>query len=1013
MNKTPIKNFAAKVFVNEEQNGSAFLISKDTALTARHVVNIDGVKEISFPNLDIIKPIKINEVIPSEVENLDVAILKFDPIEQDDIDFPKIYALLPNINEQYQSYGFPQSRADGCLFGGKIIDTRKNYTQVNLDLSVNRNICYKGASGSPLFIDEGVYGLIIEQDTGNELGSISFSECIEFLNEKNISYEQLEPLFKWEEQILDKMISLGKIGFDDNENLPYIETKATRCVLKELYTESKKYDYGKYDLKDIADEFFAQEHENNYNKILYVVADFGKGKSVFLKHEAAKHASKYIETRSGYFPIYFNLREYKSYGDNTASTGCIGEFLRREYNINIDNTVEEHPIRKKHILLLVDSLDECGSIEERDLMNVMASVKRFIRYFSDIKAIVTTRPIPNVIDKLIKENESYKNTWEFASVYGFTPQQFEQYMFALRDKLTKSSAYSYNQDLIDAIKSDENIYKKFSEILNEDELKRPIMAYMLFKLLEQDYQIQKDSKLEVFLSFINMLTKDAKHINDRDKLNSTQEYIQHLSYRNLLYVTAVMWMQDRHKNGAGFLKLDDLKRVVGDESTLIQFMSHSYLRNDNDMYYFNHQSFAEIILAEYYVRVFIWACMEGKSVCDTMALLNIGNPTPQTMMFCNGLMKLFIGSTDKLDNYNETELKRIRKSIFPPIASLGVEKFNGRLSDDKATSSKLYMYSEKIDKLFKVNELNGYIDIPDEILNNWPISVGDFEKIIDMCIEIINYDENILFFKPELVETLFGSVYKIGRRTQEFNIDISRWIAVLVLGVISTCNKKVDYRFQDIKPERFIEMMKLSQLESKFACPDWIYVLPELRFNLNIDYDLGSLKFFNKQIKNWYLGGSNLSSSEFTNVKIEKLCLYKMAFLGARFEEITGKNIELRAANGKGSVFRGCYIDNFVIESCSMEGAVIHESQIINCSFENVDFRGAELTAIWLIDVKKFDKVILQGCKISIWTDQKSYNILKKGIDSHKWRYIRVLSDAEVDEVRQRIYENTANFKGI
>lgn len=1009
MENDNIKKLTAKVFLNGKLKGSAFLISHDTALTARHVVNLGGIIQLSFPRLDIIEPVNVDEVILNEVDCLDIAILKFSSIEQYDVQFPRIYALLPNqINDKsvYKSHGFPVSRINGFLITGKILDVQYSYTQVNLELSADREICYSGASGSPLCIGSGIYGLIIERDTGNELGAITFSECIDFFNKNNISYEQYEPLSQWEQDILNEMEALESIGFDENDELPYIETKAIKCNINDLNEQELSSQHHIQDLTYISDEFFAQKHKNSCNKILYVISDFGKGKSVFLKHEAAKYAAKFKENLTEFLPIYFNLRDYTTYDEFSNNinirTGCIGEYLRIAHGIDIENTVEKHPIRDKKILLLVDSLDECGSLNESDLKNVMSSVKKFIRFFTDIRVIVTTRPIPNVLESLIKENETYDDKWEFASVYGFMPEQFEQYMYILSGKLAKGSAYSYNKKLIDAIMNNKNIYNEFSEILSEDELKRPIIAYMLFKLLEQDYEIQKDSKLEVFLSFINMLTEEAKHINDKDY--GEKDYIQRLAHRNLLYVTAVMWMQNRHNDGNGFLNLGDLKSVAGDKATLIQFLSHSYLRNNNDKYYFNHQSFAEIILAEYYVRVFIWGWKEEKSIQDIMAQLNIGNPTTQTMIFCRGLIKLFIDSVVTSGKNNQVELRRIRKSIFPLIASLGVEKFNVKTSKDNTSDTTFNIYSEAIRDLFGVSNLKGRTDISDESLDNWPISVADFEKIINICIEIINHDENILFFTPKVVETFLGITYKISRRTQEFNIDISRWIAVLILGVFSAYDESIDSHFQDIKPERLVEMMNLSQLESNLACPDWIDVLPELPRHSYNDRDISGLNITNTLLRNWY-SISRMRSTSFEHMRIENLQLYKTDFSGAKFYAVEAQSIEIHGYSGNGSEFRGCYFNNFAVRDCTMYGSKIHETIIVDCTFEDVNFCGAELTAIHLIDVTKFQNVNLSGSKISIRTDKNSYEILKKGINNYKWKYIEVLDDIEVERIRKDMSE--------
>ena len=68
--------------------------------------------------------------------------------------------------------------------------------------------------------------------------------------------------------------------------------------------------------------------------ILFAVADFGKGKSVFLKQLASKLAKKFVNEGEGYFPVYFNLRNFANYRSDT-DLGVIDDFLQTEYGINI------------------------------------------------------------------------------------------------------------------------------------------------------------------------------------------------------------------------------------------------------------------------------------------------------------------------------------------------------------------------------------------------------------------------------------------------------------------------------------------------------------------------------------------------------------------------------------------------------------------------------------------------------------------------------------------------------
>ena len=114
----------------------------------------------------------------------------------------------------------------------------------------------------------------------------------------------------------------GMISLRESENLKYEETFAQWKRVSDLREhveerisdkDLKKQENTLKPIVKLIDDYFSNKPDNHLEKILFVVADFGKGKSVFLKHYAAQLAKGFLTTGEGLFPIYFNLRDFKNY----------------------------------------------------------------------------------------------------------------------------------------------------------------------------------------------------------------------------------------------------------------------------------------------------------------------------------------------------------------------------------------------------------------------------------------------------------------------------------------------------------------------------------------------------------------------------------------------------------------------------------------------------------------------------------------------------------------------------
>jgi len=320
-------------------------------------------------------------------------------------------------------------------------------------------------------------------------------------------------------------------------------------------------------------------------------------------------------------------------------------------------------------------------------------------------------------------------------------------------------------------------------------------------------------KIGVYLSFINLLTKEAKHIEDRDyTINHTDE----IHYRNILHSISALWMYERQQGRQGVLKKADICRVLDGENrqesdkqilarykeegvTEIEFLSHSYFGEENDHLHFQHQSFAEILLAEYYLKVFIKYAIDKKQDIDTArSRLILGEPTEQTIEFFKELLYLL---KDTVSDKVTDEVREKRKLLYPLMATLANERHNG-------------LYCERIDtKWFEAVEIdNNFATIHSDLLESWAIGKRELERIIEFAKDIIDSKTTLLLAKTESRTALFDKELTVFQNAQvsDSPTDMDKWLA-LVVGNLLHNNKPEERDFFNGRlecPENLFEMIR-------------------------------------------------------------------------------------------------------------------------------------------------------------------------------------------------------------
>ena len=738
-----------------------------------------------------------------------------------------------------------------------------------------------------------------------------------------------------ETDILWDTLQLRRIGFQESEDLGYETTFAQwekvsdfREKEKEPFDEEEN-DKQESDLKTITElieEYFSVNSTNHLEKILFIIADFGKGKSVFLRQYAAQLAKTYLETGEGDFPIYFNLRNFKNYSSE-LKLGMIADYLQTNYGIKIDSEY----FQKKHYVFLIDSLDESGELTKKSIDKVITSIKCIQKIdkekYRTNRIIITSRPFEDRLEYHLRNhkphiipNEEGRDIEYFICLHGFKKSQFNHWLSeTLKDYVdfVKISANGFAHHIIESIKQHQEIdlYEELlkNRTLSRSELRRPIFAYMIYQLILKNIDFLALGRIGVYLSFLNLLTKEAKHIHDPAyKINLKEEF----AFRNILHTIAALWMHERQQGKQGILNKADVCRVFDGEDkgetddqilaryekqeiVEIQFLSHSYFGEKGNTLHFQHQSFAEILLAEYYLKVFIkYALDEEGGVEEARTKLILGMPSEQTIQFLEEMLWLL---RDSAVAESTSKVIEKRKLLFPLMASLATPKYKKLFCNDI-----YYGWYKHCD--LEENQ----VEYPFESLENWCMDQQKLDKIIKLASEIIESKANYHLAKAEAKSCLYNkevlTIQNYGFKTTP---EVDRWLALLVGNAL----------FNNQKNKKFFA----SQIGNSF----------HLLFMISIFYHA-----FGVGVPSWgkkFFRGLDMSSCE--------------------------DIFELRCLHLEGVDFSHSYLRNL-----DAFGVNLRKCQFINTIFDDVDFRFADLTGSRFLNISTVKGNLELFYSRSTWT---------------------------------------------
>lgn len=774
-----------------------------------------------------------------------------------------------------------------------------------------------------------------------------------------------------EAKLLHDMYELHHIGFKDDEELCYEKTFAEWKPITKLHSSDDSFvDKTKYDelvnketqltsAEELVESYFQNiDDKDALSSILFAIADFGKGKTIFLRQYASKLAKTYSETKDGYFPIYFNLRDYSTY-KSSKTLGVIDEYLAIKYGINI----KDDYFKNKKYIFLIDSLDESGELTKNAIDKVIESIKS-IQYLNEVKCrknriIITSRPFPDGLENHLRAHHPYeikddhgKNIPHYISIYGFKAEQFHHWLLnSLKSypKLTEINATGFAKVMIDSLQTGKtpiDIHQKLfqDDTLSLEELKRPIFSYMIFQLIINNVDFSQIGKIGIYLSFLNLLTKEAKHIDDNHYETNLEDEI---TYRNILHAIASLWMYQKEQGEQGILKKSDICRVLDGKSSLeadkeilerykkegvteIQFLSHSYFGEQDNNLHFQHQSFAEILLAEYYLKVFIkYALDKTLNIDEARSKLMLGEPTGQTISFFKELILLLKSTVSKESTATIIEK---RKLLFPLMASLAHNKHNTLWSDKL-----YYTWFEKI----VPSDIKSSKIPPQKLLENWAIDEDALEKIIILAKEIIDDKTTILSTKSSSAHALFNNELTIfyNKSLNSIPPDIDKWLSLVLGNLLGTnVSEKQFFNTRLSNPENLFEMIRNWNYSRQWSTPFWAhsYFNGIKMHNSNVIHlqflNLANIDFSYSHLQNLYMPDTFAGNVKFNHCILENTTLTSSKIMDTKFNNVTilGQQFEIGFAYIGHNLFIPITLANCLLNMNPYEEHLSQYSHYIN-----------------------------------------------------------------------------------
>ena len=364
------------------------------------------------------------------------------------------------------------------------------------------------------------------------------------------------------------------------------------------------------------------------NNICFIGAEFGVGKSSFMRMIAFELAKKFKSRWEGYIPIFFKLRDY--------------DFKRLKNHIN--KSLEDIKAFDKNlpVLIILDGLDEFSNFEEFDF----TEIEKICYENSNVNVVITSRFIEK--EKMKEIIRRYSSNGTFLRLLTFDEEQVELWLNETKCGLS---------------------YDDLKEIgLSKEEISKPLYLWMIWKLKEfgelDKIMKRKDisrnyARSRIYMLFMNLVSRGKiKRIGKKEVVESTgvRTFDEKLARRLLRQIASLKNLYDNLTPEIIKRELEDKDREIferfGEDTFLV--LTYFFVKGEKNVE-FIHKSFKEYLLAEYYLE----CVFENK-----WWKLLVGVPSEETIDFLEGIIEILCNA---INDKEDSELCK------PFLESLGMD----------------------------------------------------------------------------------------------------------------------------------------------------------------------------------------------------------------------------------------------------------------------------------------------------------------------------------------------------
>ncbi len=725
-------------------------------------------------------------------------------------------------------------------------------------------------------------------------------------------YKDLADYLEYVKNKAEYSESLGKIHLREY----YIKQDAV-FVRKKTWNSKVKTIRDSY-LKDILDikKLLDIELFNSLRRYIVIGAPFGIGKTSTVKIIASDLASRYLSVNINSIPS-------NSIDSYIPILVVLNKGLRVEYQGNWNNLDDildsiifpsnNVPSQSRKVLLILDGLDEYLD-DKNDLMKYVNSI---LSKFKNMKAIITTRLTPDLLEEDMKVDID-----RYIRLLPFDSNQVNEFFQLYGVSLT----YQYVRDILH---------------LEDEEITKPLFTWMISQMHSaSDIQINfkntwssKMNKSLMYLLFFHHTIK-GKYILNEDK--DLQKEIYFKEKETLRRISAIRQIFNGdliigrdgetydesntvviQKKLKGFLPIIDTSKELDNI-----LKSYFYVQNTNTGMAINflHNTLKEYLLAEYYLESLL---------DDRSYRLNMIGPTDETMEFLEGLIELISIKDNDIDRFIIHDDRSLIKSFNLKIKSKNeviekLKEITSKVINDEhiLISNSDFQASEENIWIYANIDSNGYENL---WIHRW-ISLFIFNKLISQTErEQTNHVNSLVqhIEKEKLRILILNTSYFTPNKCKNLNyIDLS----------------SVNLSYSELEG---------ANLANSILC------------NSNLNYcNLHLANLYNSKLSNTRLIGAYLSYANLSHADLTKSNLSRADLTASIFD-----NADLTSAEIKRAEFSYSKISHAKLKQTDLTGSYLYEFNLSHSNLSKSILIGTDITSAnfcdtILIGCTKYDKMI-------------------------------------------------------